>query len=151
MINLVTGPPCSGKTTHVAKHRHPESVVVDLDALAHALGYPDTHVVWNDPHPAIAAARTARTAVIAAAQKQQIHGEVWIIDADPHPTTVRILERLGARRIDLNPGRDECHRRAHAAGRDDSTRERINHWYASRPHLATNPTVKSPALGIFDR
>lgn len=42
-INLVTGPPLSGKTTYVQAHMTPGDLVIDLDYLAAALSYSAIH------------------------------------------------------------------------------------------------------------
>lgn len=64
MLTVVTGPPCGGKTTYVEEQRQPGDLVLDLDALAHSMGYPSTQVEWGDQHPAIQAARMARAHVL---------------------------------------------------------------------------------------
>lgn len=142
-ITVVTGPPCSGKTRYVNEHRSDGAVVVDLDAIARALGYPAEHVTWNDQHPAVTAARGVRSHMVGLVQRR-LYSESWVIDATPHPTTLRIFERAGARVVRLDPGLDECRRRAIADGRDQSTLERIDAWYRSRG-AAAGPD----ALAVF--
>ena len=38
MIHVVTGAPCSGKTTYAHAHRRPGELLVDLDAITAAIG-----------------------------------------------------------------------------------------------------------------
>lgn len=132
MIHVVTGGPCSGKTTHVAEHRTPESIVVDLDALAHALGYPHHQLEWNDTHPVHEAAHRARWSIINAVLTGKVRTETWIIDSDPSDTMRAKYRRVRARFHHLEPGRDECLARAERAGRPDSTLEAINLWHDQR-------------------
>ena len=42
MLTIVTGPPCGGKTTHIANHAHPGDIIIDLDRIALALTTDDT-------------------------------------------------------------------------------------------------------------
>ncbi|MBB3041010.1 AAA family ATPase [Nocardioides soli] len=140
MLTVITGPPCAGKTTYVADHRDPGDLVIDLDAIAHALGYPSTHVEWNDQHPALAAARTVRQVILD--QALRASAATWLIEAKPHPTSRRIYQRHGARIVDLDPGRAVCHQRAEAAGRSAGTRQQIDRWYGV---ASTN----APALDLF--
>jgi predicted kinase len=128
-LTVITGPPCAGKTTLVSERRAVADLVIDLDAIARAFGYPADHVEWNDPHPAVAAARTARQAVLDQVTSGRSRCNVWLIDSKPHPTSLRIYRRVGATVIDLDPGRELCHRRADDDGRSAGTHDQIDRWY----------------------
>lgn len=41
-LTIVTGPPCGGKSTHIATHATPGDIVIDLDRIALALTTDDT-------------------------------------------------------------------------------------------------------------
>ena len=142
MLTVVTGPPCAGKSTYVAQHRTEHSLVVDLDTIAHALGYPDSHVAWNVQHPALSVARSIRSLVIRDLTKGRIVAEAWIIDSRPDPISLRIYTRVGARVVNLDPGKTVCLDRAQTAGRDADTLDRIERWYGSG-------RSSSQALDIF--
>lgn len=129
-ITVVTGPPCSGKSTYVAEHRAPEDIVLDLDAIAHALGYPDTHVDWSRPHAAVEAARAARTELLKAVLARSIVN-AWIIDAEPPAFLLKKYRAIGADVVDLDPGRKVCIARAKAERTPDTVR-RIRDWYDAR-------------------
>lgn len=42
-LNVIYGPPCSGKTTYVREHKAEGDIVIDLDYLKHALTFKDYH------------------------------------------------------------------------------------------------------------
>ena len=72
-IHVIYGPPGSGKTTYVAQRRAPHDIVIDLDALAEALGSPDTH---NHPNHIRQVAGAARAAAIRKAL--ELDGDTWV-------------------------------------------------------------------------
>lgn len=130
LVVVVSGPPCSGKSTHVAEHRTDRDLVVDLDVIAHALGYPTDHLDWAAAdHPARVAALIARASVLKAVRQSRIRGTVWVIDAAGETPA---LAGLRLRTVALDPGRDVCLDRAQAAGRPASTLTEIARWYEQR-------------------
>lgn len=126
---MVSGPPCSGKSTYVAEHARPSDVVVDVDRIAHALGYPTEHLDWSETeqHPARVAALIARASVLKAVRQGRIGGHVWVVDQ------AGSVDLAGAAfaSTQLDPGQDVCAARARAAGRPASTLEQIDRWYAA--------------------
>lgn len=131
-IHVVTGPPCSGKSTHIRDHARPGDVVIDLDLLAHALGYPDEHIDWDGPsYPARAAAMTGRASLIKHALGGKFAGDVWITDTAVSGVSAVRYDRAGVDLVNLDPGRDECHRRADADDRPAATHQQIDHWYGA--------------------
>lgn len=141
-MTVITGPPCAGKTTYVAEQRALGDLVIDLDPIARALGYPADHVEWNDPHPAVAAARAARQAVLDHVNAGRLRCNVWLIDSKPHATSLRIYQRQGARVVNLDPGCEACHNRADRDQRSASTHEQIDRWYGGQP-------AEASALDLF--
>lgn len=110
MLTVVTGPPCSGKTTYVAEHAQPGDVTIDLDTLAQALGSP-VHHGHSDTHTRVAQA--ARRAAISAAIGHHHRGaRVWVIECDPGKDRRAQYHRAGARFVSLSVPRAELHRRA---------------------------------------
>lgn len=129
MLTVVTGPPCSGKTTHVHQRAQPGDIVVDYDQLAQALGSPHSH---DHPHDVAAVTRAARDAAVKAALAAHRRGAtVWIIDTDPPTARRRTYHRAGATLITLTADRAELHRRAHQAGRPRRWHAVIDEWLAA--------------------
>ncbi|MEV6432586.1 AAA family ATPase [Nocardia sp. NPDC051463] len=125
VLTVITGPPASGKTTYVRDHAQPGDIVIDLDALAVALGSPDGH---NHPRAIAAVAQAARTAAIEAAASTRT--PTWLIHTAPTPQQLGTYRAQGARIITVDPGE--------AATRDRITNERTpqaqqvaDHWYTA--------------------
>ena len=74
MIHVVTGAPCSGKTTYVHEHAKAGDIIIDFDAIATALGAEPYEAEGN----IFTAAVKARLAAIDAALT--CDGDSWIID-----------------------------------------------------------------------
>lgn len=142
MFTVVTGPPCGGKTTYVAEHREPTDLVVDLDAIAHALGYPDEQIEWGSTHPAVAAARLARTQILRALLDGRLRTTAWVIDTKPDRGMQAQYRRAGGRIVIVDPGRAMCLERAAERG-GDQVIAGVNDWYG---HAGTGHV---PALDIF--
>lgn len=107
-ITVVTGPPCSGKSTYVRTHSKPGDIVIDFDTMAQAFGSPV-------PHDHTAATRHvtihARKAAIAAALTITA-ADVWIVDCNiPQDRMVAYCQH-GARIVAMDEDVDELHRRA---------------------------------------
>ena len=132
-VNVVVGPPCAGKTTHVREHAAPGDVTIDLDAIAQALGSPDTHTA---PTAVDTAARAARAAAIDAILAG-IDGTAWVIHTNPQPEQVARYVKAGAAFTVLDPGVETVTTRATEDGRPGVTRDAIAKWYAAPPQLPT--------------
>lgn len=135
MITVVTGAPCSGKSTYVAENAAVGDVVVDMDVLALALTVGVDAFCYSEKVRKVA--RAARLAAVkealVLAQGERRWG-VWIIDTDP-PSSLRASYRgMGARFVELNPGRDECLRRLESrpVSVQARAREVIDEWFAKR-------------------
>lgn len=145
-VILITGPPCSGKTTHA--HRIADGhEIVDFDAIARELGSPAQHqhaARWIAPAEAetqaridrIAADPNARAIVIRSAPKAQ--------DRDT------IARHLDANQVLLlNPGEKTC--RARAAARPSGTRRAVGLWYWHYTRRTADSEVLTAASArVFD-
>lgn len=113
MVTVVTGPPCSGKSTYVRERARRGDVVIDLDRIALALTSEDTlHHEYDETIRALAVhvREAALRAVLGAA------GQVtaWVIDSSPSPERRRQYRMVGAEIVALDPGIDVCLDRASA-------------------------------------
>lgn len=119
MLTVVTGPPCSGKTTYVRERAQPGDIVIDFDVLAEALGSPDHH---DHPDPIRYVTAVCRRAAIDAAIRQHLTRDatVWIVDSKP-AKYVRAYEEANAVWVTLSAEADVLHSRANA--------ERPRHWH----------------------
>lgn len=127
MITVVSGAPCSGKSTYVAETARLGDIIVDFDVLAVALGSAVSH-----DHAAVHVdlARLARRAAI---DEVLLHpdflGDVWIVDTAPTYYSLGRYSAAGAQFEVCDPGRNECLRRALADGRPEWTIAEIHRWY----------------------
>ena len=131
-IYVVTGPPCGGKTTHVDEHAGDLDVVVDLDRIAWAIGYPGEQIDWSEetPHPSRVAAMIARASLVKATLDGKFNAPaVWIVDTQVSPVAQARYTQRGASFITVDPGPDECHRRATEDERPEATHAQIDRWY----------------------
>jgi predicted kinase len=125
MLTVITGPPCSGKSTYVTQHAQPGDITIDYDTLACALGAPTQH---EYPHHVREVTFAARDAAIRQAIIQHQQGaRVWIIDTQPGKTRRRQYHIARAHIIALTATRDELHARAAACGRPARIHALIDH------------------------
>lgn len=121
-VIVVSGSPCSGKTTYVAQRKQPDDIVFDFDALALALGAPGDHA--QPPHfvPFVC---EMRDAFLARLTRKHHAPRVWIITCDPHLAD----QLVGAQHVQINATRDECMSRAVTAHRPHRWTELIEAWH----------------------
>lgn len=121
-IVLVCGPSGAGKTTFVRAQMHADDVVLDVDALVHAL----TGRPWYErPPEAWKLALDLRDLLLLRLLRPSSVRVAWVIASEPDAVQRRDLaERLHAARvIVLETPRDECVRRiATDARRSDQVR-----------------------------
>lgn len=126
MITVVSGAPCSGKSTYVQHFARPGDIVIDFDLIAVALGSPVSHD--HDEH--VVLARLARRAVIdEVLRRASFAGDVWIVDTAPTHVSLARYAAVGARFEVCDPGRDVCLARALADRRPEWTIAEIHRWY----------------------
>lgn len=128
---IVSGPPCSGKSTHVDEHKGENDVVVDLDRLCVALGSSHSH---EHPPDIKAVAQAVRTNLIDSLL-HRCHGQVWVIDSSPLPDAIQRYRSAGAIFRVLDPGEIECSARAHERTLVRETQRAIHAWYLDPPDL----------------
>ena len=124
-VTVVSGPPCSGKSTYVREHAKPGDVVIDFDVIAQALGSPADHGHGETLQTITA---KARAAAINEACKRSTDVDVWIVESCPAAYRVEQYNRYGAQWIRLDVPVDELHRRADAANRPADWHRYIDEW-----------------------
>ncbi len=145
MLTVVTGPPCSGKSTYAWEHAQPGDVVIDFDRIAQALGSGSPH-----DHPdavrwvAIAARRAAVNRAIV---EHQRGATVWIVHTRIPQQDMDRYKAAGAELVVLEVDRAELHRRADAE-RTGLWHKLIDEW---TPVVPTRPKVRKPQPQSRDR
>jgi shikimate kinase len=126
-IVVLAGPPCSGKTTLAHRIAQPDDVVLDYDDIARAMGSP---VQWIHPEPYLTQAEHEMQAAIHRAHHTPGTGTAWVLRTAPRPAhRARLAQQWDAQVYLLDPGEQECRRRAVEASRPSGTRQSIGLWY----------------------
>lgn len=112
MLTVITGAPCSGKTTYVRTHAKAGDVIIDFDQLAKALGSPVEHE--HPQHIRMVTIDTRKAAINSAIQQHHKGATVWIIDTNP-ADRMAAYRKAGARIETMTADTDELHRRAAAS------------------------------------
>lgn len=146
-LTVITGPPCSGKSTYLRDHAKPGDIAVDFDRLAQALGSTQPH---EHPAPVRFVTMAARTAAVTSAIKQHLRGHtVWIVDGTPKPDRVAEYQRVGATFVRLSADPAELHRRA-GKERPKLWHKLIDDWADTTPDDgdATEPAAPAAAPAL---
>jgi len=143
---VVLGPPCAGKTAHVAAHARPGDVVVDLDRIAAALQPEVVGPTRDHPRHLRHVAIGARRAALERAMRTLQPGRTWIVHGDPSPADLDLYRLLRYELVTVDPGRDVVETRAGA-----QLGAYVSRWYARhgdtppepepQPELAPVPTA----------
>lgn len=147
-VHVITGPPCSGKTTHVAQHAQPGDLRVDYDHLANALtGAPDGNHQHDRKHTAVF--KAVRQAAITAALASS--STVWIVHSSPSETDLERYAAMGAEVHTVDPGKATVLRRI-ATERPWQMKVVAEQWYAEHkptdaPKRKGKGTTTSRGLG----
>lgn len=144
VVTIVYGPPCGGKSTYVHQHKSDGDVILDYDQLAVAMGCEMHLPVSTAVHWLVLAAYDA---VIARLAQQNLAVRAWVIGTLPDESRLDNLKvRLSANVVLMNPGIEECKRRAMTRPDRDKAEKGIEEWFhASRLSLINTrqPTLAS--------
>lgn len=138
-INIIVGPPCAGKSSFVVDNAQAGDVLVDLDKIAMALGSEVSHSSYGAVKSAALAARSAVIEIILSG----VDSDAWIIDTSPRQEQINNYEAAGAIFYLLNPGLEECNKRADKDSRPDETKAAIANWYENQPNLPESTIVNN--------
>ena len=138
MLTVITGAPCSGKTTYLNEHAQPGDVRIDFDTIAQALGSPVRHE--HPEHVRMVTIATRRAAITAAIEQHHKGATVWIVDTNPGARMLA-YRKAGARIVTMTADTDELYRRA-AASRPPRWRQLIDEYFVN---TALGPDAQRPA------
>ena len=126
------GPPCSGKSRFVRENKQDGDIIVDLDEICFALGSDVSHGARG---VYLSAGIAARNAVIDYIAKKQC--SAWIIHTSPNAAQKKWYGSHGAVFHVIDPGQDECMRRAKENMRPNGTDHAIRKWYSKNKKEVT--------------
>jgi predicted kinase len=128
-LHVITGPPCSGKSTYIRDHAGTGDLVIDLDRIARALTT-DNIPPWDYPDHVRDVALAARRRAIRQARRNWRHVPLWVIDTMPDQADLMEYRAAGAQLITLDPGETVCLDRARTE-RPPHVEPLIRAWYAT--------------------
>jgi|TARA_B110000503_G_scaffold143447_1_gene244931 predicted kinase len=137
MIYIVTGPPCSGKSTHVRNNAATNDIIIDMDKIALSV-LPEGTLEFSYDDKVRSVAVAARKAAIKEAvfqMKGENRRSLWIIHTDPTRDQRASYRAINGRVIEINPGKEVCIERLKERPIEvqDVTRKVIDKYFLSRP------------------
>jgi predicted kinase len=123
VIYVISGPPCSGKSTYIKENAKSGSIVIDMDRIALALTTEDTeHHAYSKAIKTLAIT-TRKTAVKKALTLGNVV-DVYIIDTEPSQESKAMYSWYKAKHITLSPPLEEVLQRIDA-NRPEQLRGRL--------------------------
>jgi len=115
-LTIVCGPPCSGKSTYVNAMKRAGDIVIDLDAISLQLN--PRFRPWRSRRYPKLLERAIRIRNLMLGKLATVSsGKAWfIVSAPTLQERVWWQTKLGGQIVLLNPGMEECRRRAYARG-----------------------------------
>lgn len=126
-LHIITGAPCSGKSTYVREHAAPDDVRIDFDAMATALGSSTPHGSKGRVRGATFAARKA--AIYWLLANDTPDSDSWIIHSSPADWQKAAYTDAGAEFVEMTTDLETCLARAEADERPDGEAEKIRAWF----------------------
>lgn len=130
MIHVISGAPCSGKSTYMRTHAAPGANLVDFDTLNQAFGGAE-HA--QDKKELTLRARAAAIDYII----EHADEDSWVIDTRPTAEQRGRYEAAGAEFIVLEADEATCRERAAADGRPQATLDAISNFFAKGGKMQT--------------
>jgi predicted kinase len=139
MITVVTGAPCSGKSTYVKENAKSGDIIIDMDVLALALTTDDVKPYEYSMfvrEVAMSARKAAVRRALQVAQGERYLG-VWVVHTDPSPDERSMYRVLGGKFHEMNPGLDVCLARLAERNlvKTSITEKVIREWYQVRSNV----------------
>ncbi|MFZ3569950.1 hypothetical protein ACOKM5_23370 [Streptomyces sp. BH097] len=136
MLYVVTGPPAAGKSSWIQAHAKATDIVIDLDLMALAMAGPGAdHHAHTDVLMRVV--HRARFAALNEAYQHLDKTDVYVIHTQPSTKTIKKYERLDARIITVDPGREIVMRRIDAMRQPGMARV-ASRWYNARRRQSPN-------------
>lgn len=148
-LEIVCGPPCSGKSTYVAERASDADLVIDLDSIMARISPGYRH--WSgplDPELLNRAVRV-RNALLGSLQRLSKCRAWFIVSAASPGERQWWRSKLAGEVVLLQPGWDECRRRALARGTPGAL-VGIDRWREASALRWSPPKAKLPKVGIGD-
>jgi hypothetical protein len=115
-LTIVCGPPCAGKSTYVQRMVREGDIVIDLDTIQRKLNPAFRSWAERTNSKLLRRAIKIRNMMLAHLSARET-GCAWFIVSAPAPKERDWWQRkLGGEVVLLNPGLEECKRRAYARG-----------------------------------
>ncbi len=126
-ITIISGPPCSGKTTYLNEHSQPGDILIDLDTLQQGIRAGYSHWQGDTDTTLLNRAMRQRNAILGGLHRLK-RGRAWlIVQAPSQAERDWWANKLGGQSVLLHPGTDECKRRAEARGTPRAI-EGVDQW-----------------------
>jgi len=146
-LTIVCGPPCGGKTTYVRERAVKDDLVIDLDTIRRKIQ--PTYRHWSSlatDDKLMFRSLRVRNMMLAGLAKRTT-GCAWFIVAAPAAGEREWwVRRLGGTVVLLNPGQEECRRRAWARHTPLAV-EGIDRWFARSEDQHWSPPTYRVSIG----
>ena len=142
MIHVVLGPPLAGKSAYIDLNSSRGDVVIEWDRLAEAVDTHEADFGILRPKTVKALASKLRVCAIRMAASSLKNETVWITGVRMENGLFETLAQAGADFLVLDPGEDECLKRAEEEGRPQTTLKAIRDWYADPPNIPSAAQVQ---------
>ena len=147
-LEIVCGPPCSGKTTYIRERANPDDLVIDLDTIMMTLDPSYRHWTNGIYDSLLYKAVRVRNALLGSLERRTT-GKAWFIVSAPTKAERDWWHgKLGGTVTLLHPGVDECKRRAINRG-TPLARDGIERWERSSrsPWMPKESAPKRQTIG----
>jgi len=140
-ITVVTGAPCSGKSTYVSEHSAAGDVIIDYDVLAQAFGSDVAHDTSGAIRKVALNAREEAIKTIL----QGIESPAWVIHTTPREDWLKAYRDADVVFHTMETTEKECLDRAAADGRPEGTEAAIKDWYLNQ---TTNKSNRDKPMAV---